>query len=337
LSNNRFVESNKRLLIHYNCCTKNQEKLNKGKKVTIKEKRKSLLKVGMIQYANLFPIFYMLQRECNCSGYEFIEGVPSTLNRLLRSGGIDISPSSSIEYLRCETRYTLLEGHSISSKGPIGSILLFSKKPIEELGGKTVYVSSQSEASVALLGIILREFYKIECPLRPTDGLVDSVIDKADAYLLIGDDALKAAKIVTSSTSLTLPPRGGGQGWGGPSETPYRKSEIIHIFDLGELWYKNTGLPFVFALWIARKDCFSEKAELLKTFIHDLHRAKDLALQNLDKIARELKPLLLSRHAVNITEEDLISFWKGISYDLTEEHKRGLELFRKYSEELGLL
>jgi chorismate dehydratase len=284
----------------------------------------------------------MLQRECDCSGYEFIEGVPSTLNRLLRSGGIDISPSSSIEYLRCETRYTLLEGHSISSKGPIGSILLFSKKPIEELGGKTVYVSSQSEASVALLGIILRKFYKIECPLRPTDEPLDFVISKADAYLAIGDDALKAAKTVANyktgdTPSLTLPPRWGGQGWGGSSETPSRKSEIIHIFDLGELWYKNTGLPFVFALWIARKDCFSEKAELLKTFIHDLHRAKDLALQNLDKIARELKPLLLSRHAVNITEGDLISFWKGISYDLTEEHKRGLELFRKYSEEAGLL
>jgi chorismate dehydratase len=338
LSNNRFVESNKRLLIHYICYTRDQEELTKAKKVTIKEKRESLLKVGKIPYANLFPIFYMLQRECDCSGYEFIEGVPSTLNRLLRSGGIDISPSSSIEYLRCETRYTLLEGHSISSKGPIGSILLFSKKPIEELGGKKVHVSSQSEASVALLDIILRKFYKIECPLRPTDGSADSVIDKADAYLLIGDDALKAAKIVTSSTpSLTLPPRGGGQRWGGTSGTPSRKFEIIHIYDLGDLWYRNTGLPFVFALWIARKDCFSEKAELLKTFIHDLHKAKDLALQNLDKIARELKPLLLSRHAVNITEEDLISFWKGISYDLTEEHKRGLELFRKYSEELGLL
>jgi len=295
--------------------------------VTIKEKRKSLLKVGKIPYANLFPIFYMLQRECNCSGYEFIEGVPSTLNRLLRSGEIDISPSSSIEYLRCESQYTLVEGHSISSKGPIGSILLFSKKPIEELEDKTILVSSQSETSVALLEIILRKFYKIECPLRPTDGSADSVMDKADAYLLIGDDALKAAKIVTSSTPyLTRPPRGGGQGWG-----------EIRIYDLGDLWYKNTGLPFVFALWIARKDCFSEKAELLKTFIHDLHKAKDLALQNLDKIARELKPLLLSRHAVNITEEDLISFWKGISYDLTEEHKRGLELFRKYSEELGLL
>lgn len=317
-------------------------------------RNETFLKIGRIPYANLFPIFYTLQRECDCSGYKFIEGVPSTLNRLLRSGEIDISPSSSIEYLRCESQYTLLEGHSISSKGPIGSILLLSKKPIEELEGKTILVSSQSETSVALLGIILRKFYKIECPLRPTDEPLDFVISKADAYLAIGDDALKAKKLVMSNDlqvtgdkdssfvnrhlsgdtpSLTsvrvdsdLPPRGRGQGRG-----------EIYIYDLGYLWYRNTSLPFVFALWIARKDCFSEKAELLKTFIHDLHKAKDLALQNLDKIARELKPLLLSRHAVNITEEDLISFWKGISYDLTEEHKKGLELFGKYSAELGLL
>ena len=294
-------------------------------------RNETFLKIGRIPYANLFPIFYTLQRECDCSGYKFIEGVPSTLNRLLRSGEIDISPSSSIEYLRCESQYTLIEDHSISSKGPVGSILLLSNKPIEELEGKTILVSSQSETSVALLGIILRKFYGIECPLESTDESLDSLISKADAFLVIGDDALKAAKIVANhktgdTPSLTLPPRGGGQGWG-----------EIYIYDLGYLWYRNTSLPFVFALWIARKDCFSEKAELLKTFIHDLHKAKDLALQNLDKIARELKPLLLSRHAVNITEEDLISFWKGISYDLTEEHKRGLELFRKYSAELGLL
>jgi len=208
--------------------------------------------------------------------------------------------------------------------------LLFSKKPIEELEGKTVHVSSQSEASVALLGIILRKFYKIECPLRPTDEPLDFVISKADAYLAIGDDALKAKKIVTSNESQVT-------SKAKHSLLVTRHSSLFYIYDLGDLWYRNTGLPFVFALWIARKDCFSEKAELLKTFIRDLHKAKDLALQNLDKIARELKPLLLSRHAVNITEEDLISFWKGISYDLTAEHKRGLELFRKYSEELGLL
>jgi len=285
------------------------------------EKRgKSLLKIGKIPYANLFPIFYMLQKECDCSGYEFIEGVPSGLNRMLRNGEIDISPSSSIEYLRNKNKYTLIEGHSISSKGPVGSILLLSKRLIEELEGKTILVSSQSETSVALLDIILKKFYTIECSLSPTDESLDFLINNAEAFLSIGDDALKAAKTVTSNSELRTP-----------------NSELIYIYDLGDLWYKKTALPFVFALWIARRDCRIEKAELLNRFIRDLHKAKELALQNLDKIAQALRPLLLSLHSLNLTEEEIISFWKGISYDFTEEHERGLELFRKYSGELGLL
>lgn len=290
--------------------------------MTSNEREESLLRIGKIPYANLFPIFYMLQKECDWFKYEFIEGVPSALNRLLRSGDIDISPSSSIEYLRCESQYALIEDHSISSKGPIGSILLLTKNPVEELGGKVILVSSQSETSVALLDIILKKFCGIECSLMSSGESLDFLISKADAFLVIGDEALKAKKTVTN---YELQIRGD------------KDSSLPHVYDLGDLWYRNTGLPFVFALWIARKDCFAEKAELLGIFIRDLHKAKDLALQNLGKIARELKPLLLSRQSVNITEEELISFWKGISYDLTEEQRRGLELFRKYSEELGLL
>jgi chorismate dehydratase len=326
--------------------------------MVVDKRKRSLLKIGKIPYANLFPIFYMLQRECDCSEYEFVEGVPFKVNRLLRSGEIDISPSSSIEYLRHKNKYTLIEGHSISSKGPAGSILLLSKKPIEELDGKTVLVSSQSETSVALLGIILKKFYKIACSLVSTNESLDSLISKAGAFLVIGDEALKAKKTVTSyelqatknkgsslvtrhssgdTPSLTLPPRGGGQGWGGISGAPQRKSEIFYIYDLGDLWYRNTGLPFVFALWIARKDSFSQKAQVLKRLIRDLQKAKTSARQNFDTIAVALRPLLLDRYSLDITEEELISYWKGISYELTEEHKKGLELFRKCSGELGLL
>jgi chorismate dehydratase len=295
-----------------------------------KEREKSLLKVGKIPYANLSPIFYALQMECDCSRYEFIEGVPSTVNRLLRSGGIDISPSSSIEYLRYKNQYNLIEGHSISSKGPAGSIFLLTRRPIEQLEGKAILVSSQSDTSVALLDIMLRKFYEIVCSLERTDGSADSMIEKADAFLVIGDEALKAAKKVTSNKlQVTSTAK--------YSSPVTRHPSLFYIYDLGELWYKNTGLPFVFALWIARKDCYAEKAELLHDFVHDLQKAKISALQNLDRIARELRPSLLKRYSLNITEEELVSYWNGISYDLTEEHKKGLELFRKYSEELGLL
>lgn len=261
------------------------------------------LKIGKIPYLNLFPIFYMLEKDSDCSGYEFIEGVPSDINKKLRDGRIDISPSSSIEYLRYPDRYNMIEDHSISSSGPIGSILLFSKRPLETLDGLEVLTSSQSETSVALLKIIFEKFYEIECHLKSTPEPIAHALKSSTAYMLIGDDALREAL----------------------------KWPALFIYDLGDLWHKNTGLPFTFALWIARTDCCTERTHLLEKFKADLDRSKKAALKNLKAIASAVKS------GSFLSEEELVSYWQGISFDFSISHKKGLELFRKYSEELGLI
>src|SRR5271157_1612604 len=117
------------------------------------------LVIGRIPYANLFPIFYILDHDIDCSSYTFVEGVPSRLNRMLREGEVDVSPSSSLEYLRNPELYGIIGNHSISSRGRVGSIFLFSPRPVEELDGNIVYASSQSETSIALLKIVLGNFY----------------------------------------------------------------------------------------------------------------------------------------------------------------------------------
>jgi chorismate dehydratase len=261
------------------------------------------VRIGRIPYANLFPIFYMLDRSADRSAYEFVEGAPSVVNELLREGEIDISPSSSIEYLRNRGRYVVLENHSISSAGPIGSIFLFSRRPIETLNGLTVLASSQSETSVALLGIVLKQFYELDCTLKLSSEPLARGLETHTAYLLIGDDALREA--------LRWPK--------------------LHIYDLGNIWYKNTGLPFVFALWIARNDWITQDPALLERFRKELDTAKASALKNLRNIARE-SPLLNV-----LSEEEIVSYWKGISYDLSGTHREGLALFRKYAEVLKLL
>ncbi|TAL27535.1 MAG: futalosine synthase [Nitrospirae bacterium] len=267
------------------------------------------LKIGKIPYANLFPIFYMLEKECDCSGYEFIEGVPSNVNRMLRDGKVDISSSSSIEYLRNRDKYAFIEGHSISSIGPVGSIILFSRKPIEALDVHTILTSSQSATSVALLDILLTKYLKIKGNLKSAKLTHCSVPSDVEAYLLIGDDALKAVKYYRTRTV----------------------KEPFFIYDLGELWHKYTGLPFTFALWIYKKDCGKEKMDLIEKFKDDLNKAKKLALNNLKEIASKapLRDVL--------TEEELIAYWKNVSYAFGEKHKKGFELFRKLAEELGLI
>ena len=261
------------------------------------------LKIGRIRYANLFPIFYMLERAAGSAAYEFIEGVPSSLNRLVREGMVDISPSSSIEYLRHSETYTLLDGHSISSFGPVGSILLFSRRPIETLDSLPVLASSQSETSVALLEIVLRKFYDLTCQVKTSSEPLSKAIESHTAYLLIGDDALREA--------LRWPK--------------------LHIYDLGEIWYKTTGLPFVFALWIARKDCGKDNPRAFEQFRADLDFAKREGLKNLRKIAKDYPSKDL------LADEEFVAYWQGISYDFGDEHKKGLALFRKYAEELKLL
>ena len=266
------------------------------------------LKIGRIPYANLYPLFYYLDNECNNPEYTFIKGVPSKLNRMLRKGELDISPSSSIEYLRNKERYLILPWFSISSLGPIKSILLFSRFPISELGGKTIAVTSDSETSVALLKIILKEFLSLKCKFKTISlRSVRNILLSYPAVLHIGDTAMIEAKKLSIA--------------GGPKPAPF-------IYDLGELWDRQTGLPFVYALWVVRKEALPGKGRLIRKLSSDLINAKKYAAQKLLLIARE------APQKKWIGEKELINYWKIISYDFTERHMEGLKLFEKHVKKL---
>lgn len=254
------------------------------------------LRIGQIPYANLFPIFHVLRRDSDCSSYTFVEGVPSRLNRMLRDGLVDVSPSSSIEYLKNPSLYGIIEGHSISCRGAVRSILLLSRKPLEALEGGRIAVTSQSDTSVGLLRVIMEKFLGLTCRLQVSEN---PEAERSDAFLLIGDDALKR--------------------WG-------REEKGMTAYDLGEIWYRQTGLPFVFALWLYRRG--SGKEELLARFTRDLDRARETALCELREIARRSP---LNSH---MTEEALVSYWNIIDYGLSEENRKGLELFRSCLEGL---
>ncbi len=295
----------------------------KGEKKTILKQK--ILRVGRIPYANLFPIFYYLDKECDNSAYRFIKGAPSRLNRMLNDGDLDISISSSIEYLKNKDRYLLLPSFSISSYGSIESILVFSKVPLEELGSKTVAMTSESDTSVALLKIILKEFIGIKCRFKTVrHRTVKGALSKFPALLLIGDSAMKEAK--KTVTKRDHKPQTTKSSACHP--LPITHSPSVYKYDLAELWHKYTGLPFVFALWIVRNETLSEKGELLKRLSSDLVRASRFTTGKLRHIAKEspLKEWL--------TEKELVNYWKKISYDFTEEHMKGLRLFEKYVKNL---
>lgn len=258
-----------------------------------------MIKIGKIPFLNLLPIFYYLEKHCS-DRYSFLSGVPSEINDYLRRGIIDISPSSSIEYLRDTESYRIIPDHSISSIGPVKSIYLFTKKPLEKIPGEVILHTYKSETSTALLKIICERFYCLGCKYKESSLSLKEGLDIASGYLLIGDEAM----------------------------VEFKNNQFYHVYDLGELWYKETGLPFVFALWITRIDLMDETIMYIK---NDLDGAKSWASTHYEEIAKA------SQLSSILGENYVVQYWKSLSYDLDDEHMKGLNLFRRYLLESGLI
>ncbi|MCX7913560.1 MAG: hypothetical protein N2511_03120, partial [Thermodesulfovibrionales bacterium] len=163
-----------------------------------------------------------------------------------------------------------------------------------------------SETSIALLEITLKKFYQIDCELVITDNPETS---GGDAFFLIGDDALRISK----EKSMSPHP--------------------FYIYDLGELWSRHTQLPFVFALWLVKREVYQDilKRRLLEKFVKELNRAKE-------SLRRD--PVSLSKAICNLdflSNDEVISYWQKIDYDLNDRHKRALILFKQYLSEISVL
>ena len=261
------------------------------------------LSIGHIKYANCTPIFTALSSNFDCTGYRFVDGVPSRLNAMLRRGELDLSPSSSFEYAMAHEQYCLLPELSISAVGPVKSVFLFSRVPIEELDGCAIGLSAESDTSVNLLKVLLARQYGFSNSFERTALPLCAALAQYPGLLLIGDAALKAA----------------------------RAAGTFHCYDLGDLWHAFTGLPFVFALWIVRREAAGARPAELSALCRDLVAAKKLAYASYPEIAAGCP----EREWLGV--EDLIDYWRTISYELTPSHLEGVSCFFRHAFEMGLI
>ena len=260
------------------------------------------LTVGHITYANCAPFFHYL----TAAGFQghIVPGVPAELNLRLAAGEIDLSPSSSFEYARNWRDYLLLPGFSISSRGPVQSVLLFTPGPLEDLACD-IALTGESATSVNLLHVLLREYLRLpHLRCLSAERPVEEVIASGGAALLIGDRALKASR--------SAPPG-------------------VRIYDLGELWLSHTGLPFVFALWIVRRAAAQQKHEEIARLLYQLKESRRLALSDLPGLAAE------AAERAWMAEADLLAYWQAMEYGLDADHQQGLRLFFELCVKHGLL
>jgi len=216
------------------------------------------MKVGRIPWINCYPVTGAIDRGLVPAAAEFVTGTAAELNDLLAAGELDVSVVSAVEYARNAAAYHLLPDLAISADGPVHSVALFSKRPVEELDGVTVLRTASSRTSVLLLELLCRHRWGV-APKFATARAESADLDGLarlphEAVLVIGDAAL----LLMARTSYP---------W---------------VLDLGAEWKAWTGLPFVFAVWAARR-------EAAPAAVHALHRqllaSRAWGLEHLDELA----------------------------------------------------
>ncbi|MFI5839574.1 menaquinone biosynthetic enzyme MqnA/MqnD family protein [Catenuloplanes sp. NPDC051500] len=216
-------------------------------------------RVGHIQFLNCIPIYWGLMRSGALLDVDLHKDSPDKLNDALVAGDLDIGPISLIEYVRNADKLVVLPDIAVGSDGPVLSVNIVSKKPLEELDGARVALGSASRTSVLLARMLLAERWGVNPEYYTCPPDLTAMLLEADAAVVIGDVALRA---------MYEAPRLG-----------------LHVTDLGQAWREWTGLPMVFAVWAARRDFAAAHPGLVKDVHEAFLRSRDLCLAELDDVA----------------------------------------------------
>lgn len=263
------------------------------------------LHVGRIPYINCYPVYGAVDRGAVRLDATLVDGVPTELNRRMAAGTLDVSVVSAVEYAREAKRYVLLPDLAISCDGAVRSVLLFSKQPVEELDGCRVLVSRSSMTSVALLELLFEHVWEVRPQFVPANAELTDVDgfgnEEHDARLVIGDAALLLGSSLRSHRRVA--------------------AGYQHAYDLGEEWKRWTGLPFVFAVWVAQRttpvaDALGVHATLIES--------RDWGLQHLDVLAEQ------ASNTTGVDRKSCLEYLSGLDYGLSYHHLAGLtEFFRR--------
>lgn len=253
------------------------------------------LRVGAVSYLNARPLYHRLAD--HAPGVDLDLDLPSRLADRLGSGDLDVALIPSVEYLRGAARgYSIVPGFAIAARGPVRSVKLYSRVPFRRI--ERLALDEGSRTSQALARIWLDRAHGVRP--RLVEALpwgVPVQESTADAVLLIGDRAMR------------------------DPDAPFHA-----VVDLGEAWQRLTGgLPFVFALWVARAGV--ELAGLPEA----LARSRADGMAHLPEIAAEAAGRL------GLEPADCRDYLtRVISYDLGPAELAGLRRFAREAARLDL-
>lgn len=259
--------------------------------------------IGAINYLNSLPINAYLEKSLNRYkrhySFQVIWDHPAALNQLLQRGNLHLSVVSSIHYALYQKDLLILPQLSISSLSTVHSVLLFSREPLTAV--KQVALPDTSATSIYQLQILLSYLSSspVDFVLSPPD--LEEMLQVAPAALLIGDDALKAS-------------------WNRPPG--------VSLFDVGSLWYEQTGEMMVHALWVVRRQVAVADPVAVSIFHQAILAARDQGLSQLEDLLLEVE---------GMEREEARRYYAHLYYGLGEGEIRGLKRFFAEAHRLSLI
>jgi len=246
------------------------------------------IKVSVVSYLNSKPFIYGLQHSEIINGIDLQLDMPSVCAQKLMEGKVDIGLIPVAVIPKLNTPY-IISDYCIGAEGKVASVMLYSTVALNEI--KTVLLDYQSQTSVKLVKILAKYFWKINPEWSTTKEDFENTISGTTAGVIIGD------------------------------RTFGLENRYAYVYDLAEEWEKFTGLPFVFACWVANKKVSDE-------FIATFNKALKNGLDSRNVLIEELK-------LTNDYSTDLYHYlYENIKYDFDEEKKKALKLFLQYGNKI---
>jgi chorismate dehydratase len=260
---------------------------------------------ALIRFLNARPLWWGLVHGPQDPARSFEFTSPARCADLLSAGGADLGLIPAIELARISD-VVAIPSICIASKREVRSVLLFSKKPFEEI--RSVALDPASRTSVSLARILLgerlgREIYsRIKFDAVEPAHLTD--LTGHDAAVVIGDPALQVSK------------------------NP--KFSALFRYDLASEWNALFGEPFVFALWGGRREALErhDASEIVRT----LQESRAYGLAHLATIASE------AAEEIGIDAAELLDYFtNALHYFVGEEERSALARFYRLAGEYGLI
>ncbi len=251
--------------------------------------------LGTVPYLNVQPNIWAIKQGLLASGQvTIVPDVPRRLAARLATGEFDCAIVPVFEYFRRPDDYAYIPGPAIAARGPVASVLLFSSVPWQQV--KIVYLDTSSLTSVHLFKVLAAEHNMNVNFVNASPDQIPCPLPPDTGWVVIGDPALA------------------------------QTGRHPHTTDLATEWRALTGLPFVFAAWLARRD-------LNKPALGNLLRQSlEIGLANLPRVAND------SSNPFNVSAEFALKYFReNIHYHLGPQELDGWREFGKLCFKHGLI